>query len=138
MMAMNRNKSAYIAFGFIAAIAFESTCPPSLPNDVFSNLDKMAHFFAFGFVAWFVATALVHQKKNESWGFVVIVSFLLTSLLAIGNEWIQSFNPNRVVSLGDILAGMSGAASFALAWRVMTMRKLQKNNAVRYLARKSL
>jgi len=101
----------------LAAIAFESTLPATINNDVVPHLDKIAHFFAFGMVAWLLAVTLSTRHLSlKSDLTVVFISIVLVALLGVGDEWIQSFTRTRHAEVDDVLADVAGGVVFLLIY----------------------
>ena len=110
-------KPIILLLALLAAIAFESTQPASINNDVVPHLDKIAHFIVFGIVAWLLASAISARYTSLGSGFVVVfISLVLVALLGVADEWIQSFTPSRHAELNDVLADIAGGAVFLLAY----------------------
>jgi len=110
-------KPAILLVVLLTAIAFESTLPATINNDVVPHLDKVVHFFVFGMVAWLLAGAIsAHYKSLKSDFLVVCISIVLVALLGVGDEWIQSFTPSRHAELNDVLADIAGGVVFLLVY----------------------
>jgi len=45
----------------LASVAFESTLAPSINNHLIPHLDKIAHFFVFGIIAWLIASVFFYR-----------------------------------------------------------------------------
>jgi len=107
-----------LLFAVILAIFFESTQPATINNDVIPHLDKIAHFFVFGLIAWLFASVLSVQLSPRN---SCLIAFILVSVLGCLNEYVQSFTPGRFSELHDVYADMAGAAFLLIAWK--TSRK---------------
>jgi len=68
----------------VLAVLFESTQPPTINNDVIPNLDKIAHFFVFGLIAWLFASVLSFRLRPH---LSILIAFILVSVLGCLNEW---------------------------------------------------
>ena len=135
----------------VVSVFFESTLSPTINNHVIPHLDKIAHFFTFGLIAWLLASSIHHLPSEKvncaattprmgeverrrmlkpreaplggvSHLTVALTSFALVTLLGLSNEYIQSFTPGRLASGYDLLADMAGAVVFLLIWKVMHMK----------------
>jgi len=106
----------------VLAVLFESTQPATINNNVIPNLDKIAHFFVFGLIAWLFASVLSFRLSPRS---SYLTAFILVSVLGCLNEYIQSFTPGRFTELNDVYADMAGAAFLLIAWHALR----QKNSA---------
>ena len=120
----------------LAAVTFESTLPPTINNNLIPHLDKIAHFFTFGIIAWLTASTICHltsrvsegesrfRKRGSPGGHLTAAtaSILLAVLLGLANEYIQSFTPGRLSELNDVLADMAGAFVFLVIWAVIRLR----------------
>lgn len=76
-----------------------------------SFADKVAHFFMFGIFSYLVIYTYREKFENKGIYLVSAVSGLLYSVLG---ELIQSFLPNRTVSIADIYAGAVGILFFVV------------------------
>lgn len=110
-------KPVVLLAALLAAVAFESTLPATINNDVLPHLDKIIHFLVFGLVAWLLASAMAaHHRLFESGFLVVFISLVLVALLGVADEWIQSFTPSRHAEVGDVLADIAGGFVFLLVY----------------------
>ena len=100
----------------VGSVAFESTLPPTINNNLIPHLDKIAHFFTFGLIAWLTASTICHLTSRVSHLTAATASLLLAVLLGLANEYIQSFTPGRFSELNDVLADMLGAIAFLSLW----------------------
>ena len=111
-----------LIISFIGLLLFEATLPPIIGNKVIPNLDKLAHFTAFGLLAFFIIKAFLPSNKRVCW-----LSITLICLIAIGvsiaDEVIQSFTAGRDADVKDIIAGFLGA--FVISLGVKLRRKNQ-------------
>ncbi|MDQ6991289.1 MAG: VanZ family protein [Mariprofundaceae bacterium] len=106
----------------LLAVGFESTLPPTINNNVIPDLDKLAHFCVFGFMAYLIAILMVKIKLQIPLWCLGFVSLILVTLLGMGNEWIQSFRPGRMVGMDDVLADMLGGLIWLTVWAMTRMR----------------
>jgi len=101
----------------LVAIAFESTQPATINNDVVPHLDKIAHFIVFGGVAWLLASSISRRYRwLESTITVVFISLIWVFFLGVADEWIQSFTVGRHAEMNDVLADVAGGAVFLLLY----------------------
>jgi len=101
----------------LAALAFESTCAPTIDNSVIPNLDKLIHFIVFGCIAWLIASMM----ENKAWfrhAYITTAMFSIVAvaLLGVGDEYLQSFTSTRHAELDDVFADVAGAALFLSIW----------------------
>ncbi len=110
-------KPAVLLSILLMAIAFESTCAPSIDNSLIPNLDKIIHFSVFGVVGWLLAMLLsTGLGKHASRLNIFFISLLLILLLGSGDEWIQSFTLTRHAEVNDVLADVAGGMVFLLVY----------------------
>ena len=114
----------------LAAVAFESTCAPTIDNSVIPNLDKMIHFAVFGCMAWLLASILEHKAWFHQYAYAAIamLSIVIVALLGAADEYLQSFTATRHAELDDVYADIAGAMFFLLVWIVLKHR-LKSGNA---------
>lgn len=114
----------FLALGLLGAIFFESILPPSVPNDLIPELDKVAHFVAFGLLTYLFLSARFYQLgRLHWWDRLVVINVVL--LIAICDELFQSLNPQRVASVSDILAGLAGILCFAAFFNWQIRRRVK-------------
>ncbi len=108
-----------LPLGFAAAIVVESSqSGVPLPAGVW-QVDKIAHFLAFGLLATMTMRAL--RIQSHAWRAVAAV--LLVSLFGASDEVHQHFTPGRSCDIFDWLADTLGAGTavslylFWPAWR---------------------
>ncbi len=78
---------------------------------------KATHIMAFGILAFLLF------KSLEAYRFAYIISWILTVLYAISDEYHQSFMPGRVSSLKDVFLFDSVGAFFVLLVTFLIIRK---------------
>jgi VanZ family protein len=84
-----------------------------------ANLDKLAHFLAFGGLGSVARLADKRPRLN--------VPIAISAVLAVILEWIQSFVPGRETTLADVAANMVGLVlgiAAALALRGLILRRI--------------
>jgi len=114
----------------IAAVAFESTCAPSIDSSLIPNLDKIIHFCVFGVIALLLASVLATQSKfGLAHGTIAILSLVSTALLGCGDEYLQSFNATRHAELDDVIADVAGAATVLVIWSIMQVKKTNRHTS---------
>ncbi len=85
--------------------------PPTIGNQTIPHLDKLAHFFAFGLLAFLLIKAIRPPGFAIQWGDVLVVCVAVLGFAA-ADELVQIFNTTRQASLADMGAGCLGAFSF--------------------------
>jgi VanZ family protein len=97
------------------AALFAASSRPSLPVDLHSGTDKLAHFAAYSVLGFLLARGSVRSSIALPW--VVLVGVLIGGL----DELYQSTVPNRVADVGDWIADslgvFAGVAIHQLWWR---------------------
>ena len=105
----------------IAAIAWivgifllSVTSPPSLPTNEWIGTDKIAHFGAYGLLAWLILGGWQKAffSNNKSYIFVIV----FVSLYGLGIEFIQGFLPDRYFEIPDIIANIMGGFVGAITY----------------------
>lgn len=104
---------------FAAALVVESSqSRVSMPTGIW-QVDKIAHFLAFGLLA----TVTLRALRIESPGWRAVIAVLLVSLFGASDEIHQHFTPGRSCDIFDWLADTLGAGLavslyvFWPAWR---------------------
>ncbi len=94
---------------------------PSIDNAQIDWLNlivrKATHIMAFGILAFLLF------KSLETYRFAYILSWILTVLYAMSDEYHQSFMPGRVSSLKDVCLFDSVGAFFVLLVTFLVIRK---------------
>lgn len=93
---------------YVALIAFVSSQPNLHPPVSFTFSDKLAHvaeYFVLGVLLWRALVASAPDASLRSIGFGTIG---LGVLIAIGDEFLQSFIPGRVSGAADVVADAIG------------------------------
>ena len=104
----------------IVMIFFEATQPPTIGSSIIPHLDKIAHFFAFGLLAFLLIMAFRPSGVAIQWSDVIVVCIIVLSI-TVADELVQTLNATRQASLGDITAGCLGAFS------VSSVMKFRRN-----------
>ncbi|MFK5923237.1 MAG: VanZ family protein [Verrucomicrobiota bacterium] len=90
----------------------------SLSNATSETRGDAAHFPAFLLLALLFFFLL---PPKHSCKFRLITSAIITTSLALGTEWLQSFTPGRMASLHDLIAnglGIAAAISGLWIWKI--------------------
>jgi len=90
-------------------IFIEALHAPTIDDQIIPHLDKMAHVAAFGMLAFLLFQAVRSSGVVIRWP-ATVVMVLAIAVLGAMDEWVQSFSPGRMASLGDSLADILGAA----------------------------
>jgi VanZ family protein len=101
----------------VSSIFIEATLPPTIGNATIPHLDKLAHFFAFGLLAFLLIQTAKPSGAEIQWGDVLVVCVAVLGF-TVADEVIQIFNTTRQASLGDIGAGCLGAFSFVSVTKI--------------------
>lgn len=107
-----------------AALLFALSAQPSLPSPSVTHGDKVAHFLAYGGLAFLCARAARGFGARQ--GRAVIIGALIAVAYGATDELHQSFVPGRSPELLDLAADAAGAIAGALAWYALTRRKTPK------------
>ncbi len=80
----------------------------------FSLMDKIAHFFAFGFMAFLIFKALFGWKINRAF----LLSGAIAFFYGIVDELHQYFVPGRNCDIFDLIADLAGILTilFLIYW----------------------
>ena len=95
------------------------------------TLEERTHLFEYGLVAALVHEALIERHKNggwESWPSWIpapaILALIISILLGLLDEVIQSFLPNRVYDLQDVIFNTIAAVMVICArWLLLSVRR---------------
>jgi len=111
----------------LAAVAFESTCAPTIDNSFMPNLDKVVHFLAFGCIGLLLAV-VVDQQGWFGEKYLRIASMSLVGVLCFGtgNEYLQSLTITRHLDFKDMIADVFGGAAFLIVWFILKVRSESK------------
>jgi VanZ family protein len=94
-------------------LLFCATHYPKLPSVVsVPQSDKVAHFVAFGLLA-FLLWKYVESRGRRTTGFFVWMAFVVLTAYAALDEYLQRF-VNRSVSLADWIANVAGIVAVLL------------------------
>ncbi len=94
-------------------------CLSSLPIRVrkipFPYYDKVFHFFEYGIYAglWYRALRMTTHLPLYGWGWTGVATFLICTIVGVGDELFQAFTPYRVSDIYDVAADASGAFAAA-------------------------
>jgi VanZ family protein len=96
---------------------------------------KCAHAVDYAILSMLLYRAIRHQyrvgakaasaraKRRDNFLFVAVLTFTLTLLLAVGDEFHQSFVPSRTASARDVGIDMGGALIGLFIWRGIERRR---------------
>ncbi len=80
------------------------------------HLDKIGHFVIYGLLALTVIWAPPQEvKKRRPW-MVITITLVICILYGVSDEFHQSFIPGRFMSVGDLLADLSGIIFVCVIW----------------------
>jgi VanZ family protein len=103
-----------MVMGIIFFLSHQSGDELDVPDLPF--LDKLAHFIAYAVLAGTVLLIPSQKFKQSNPMLTAALTVILCSIHGIGDEFHQSFIPNRFVSGADVLADISGALCISLIW----------------------
>lgn len=86
--------------------------PPEVPIDEALNLDKAAHFIAYGILGWLACRAVA---RRDALTLIVIIG--CCTAYGIFIELYQSMLPTRSMSTWDAIANGLGSAAAVSLWR---------------------
>ncbi|MEM1007493.1 MAG: VanZ family protein [Myxococcota bacterium] len=107
-----------------AMLIFLLSAQAKLPSTLFvvTNIDKLYHALAYAIFAVLAARFFAHFQARKSWTF--LMTWAVTALYGVSDEWHQSFVPGRDASLGDWVADLCGGLVGASLWlMVMSVRR---------------
>jgi VanZ family protein len=109
-----------IALAYFALLTF-LLLTPRLPYGayaflhLFRHADKVAHFFALGFLGVMIARALSDPAKASVRGLTLLVTIVVTAFYAVAVEFIQP-HFHRTFEVLDMVDGVLGVLVFLFAW----------------------
>lgn len=86
---------------------------------------KLAHFIEYAVLAFFASRAFWFSSQSVLQKFWFVWAFFFAALIALADEYNQSFNSARTGSIYDVLIDISGAL-FAVA--VLYIIKIRREN----------
>jgi VanZ family protein len=104
---------AWVPAAAWAAFLFYMSSRPTLPVELASGLDKLAHF-----AAYLVLGALLAYATSRT-GLHPAVAVMLGSLYGASDEIHQSFVPGRTAEVGDWVADTFGALAGVLLFLIV-------------------
>jgi VanZ family protein len=108
---------------FLSAQPGDTLNLPDIPD-----LDKVLHGIAYGALAFTVLFAVPGREYRKSPWRVSLLVVLFCLLYGISDEFHQSFVPDRMPSILDLIADTAGAAAVVLIWYVMRKSGLGKRS----------
>lgn len=101
-----------LLLAYCALIFFLSGRPVVAEPDLFPNEDKLIHACAYALMAWLAWRSFAHRIGHPA--LLAVTAFLFASLYGIGDEWHQSFVPQRDADAWDWVADNVGGMCAAL------------------------
>ena len=101
---------------YVSVIFALSAQPGLQPPLHFQNSDKLMHLLEYGGLGLLMARALRASLPARSWAFVVLLALGIGLGIAAGDEYFQSFVPNRDSSAFDWVADGTGLTFAQLAF----------------------
>lgn len=118
--ARNQRLARILLATYCCIIFVLSHQPSALPETDWLEVDKLAHFAAYGLLAtlaWLAQTDA--PSDTRLLGQRVLVAFGFAVLFGISDEFHQSFIPQRMASFADLVADTIGAAiGVFLCWHL--------------------
>lgn len=107
---------------FLSGQPGDSLNLPDIPD-----LDKALHAIAYGVLAFTVLFAVPEHKYRASPWRVSLLVVLFCLLYGISDEFHQSFVPNRMPSVLDLIADTMGAVVVVFVWFKMKKQGVGAN-----------
>jgi VanZ family protein len=101
---------------YVSLIFFLSAQPGLQPPLHFQNSDKLSHLLEYGGLGLLLVRALRASLPARRWAFVVLLTLGIGLGIAAGDEYFQSFVPDRDSSVFDWLADGTGLTFAQLAF----------------------
>ena len=121
---LNRFSHLIPMFGIMGTIFFLSHQPgDSLYMPPILWGDKIAHIAIYAMLATAVLYAFYSRLKGERKMLLYLLTMGICILYGIGDEFHQSFVPDRSVSFADVVADTMGAAAACAAWFLWRCRE---------------
>ncbi len=121
--AFSEDETASLLFP-ILKVLFPDASLETLSN-IHSFIRKMSHFTEFGILSLLWSRTLINEWEGRPYPFYLI-SFIITSIYAILDEFHQSFVSVRSASYIDIFIDSAGAASSLLFLNIFKKLKTKK------------
>jgi VanZ family protein len=109
-----------IVMGIIFFLSHQHGDTIDLPG--IPGIDKVGHFLIYGTLAATVIIAHRQSTRNGSSLKVSLNTIVVCLLYGLSDECHQSFVPGRYVSVGDIVADVTGAALACALWLLVRRR----------------
>ncbi len=97
---------------YCGLIYYLSSHPPHIRMDLFPMQDKVYHVIEFGILSLLFLFSLNRSFPGSNSRVVIMMEILCTGLYGISDEIHQYFVPERVSSIGDVMADFMGAVIF--------------------------
>lgn len=121
---------SFLLMAWIAILFFESTLPSAKFLGLIPQLDKVAHFGAFGILALLVCR-LCFMVRPKSGILLFFMPLLVVTVCGVIEESIQLFVPGRMASIPDLLADIGGAVFAILVANRMGMGGMVRGGSMR-------
>jgi len=106
--------------GILIYINSSHPYPQAIPNIPF--LDKVIHFFVYGLLGTLIFRAIRNKESSRSQAYPMILGIVLAALYGISDEIHQSFVPERVADMYDVLADILGSTCGVWLYRNFIQR----------------
>ena len=91
-------------------IIFIASSIPNLaqPMPFFPHIDKVAHFFEYGILAYLMSRAIHYSSMHPGLIWSLVLSLVFCAVFGAGDEIHQLFIPGRIESISDFAADLAG------------------------------
>jgi len=102
--------------------------PEQIPS--FPLVDKVLHFFAYGFMGFLFYRAYQTLRIKDNIQLLMLLSVVSASLYGISDEIHQSFVPFRDASVGDVIADIIGAFSGVYLYQLAVVSRQRESRGI--------
>lgn len=111
---------AWLSVFSVALTIFILSGRSQLPSPDLAGFDKLAHFSAFGLLAFLTVRAL--ELSTVRLARAAVLGAILATLYGASDELHQLFTPGRQPDVLDLVADALGASTGALLWKWLRQR----------------
>ncbi len=112
-----------VVMGIIFFLSHQSGDQLDIPDIPF--IDKIAHFVVYAVLAGTILLVPSQELKRTRPVLMIVLTVSLCFMYGIGDEFHQSFIPNRFVSGADVLTDTLGALCLSLFWLKRTRNSVR-------------
>jgi VanZ family protein len=116
-----------------AGLIFLLSSLPQFIEEVspFIGYDKLLHFMEYYFFGNLICRWLLNKKNYLIRRYAFFITLVIGTCYGVSDEWHQSFIPERVASIWDVLSDAVGIAAAVLTYHItlktdMSLAKLDK------------